>query len=276
MSDLPREPRRLAALRGLRALSLHAGGDQERDSDAVRDRLSARLRASAARRPSTTSGSNACSPPPTARGLRATVRFLHAAGERHAAVERRIELEPTNVHELAGRSRNRRGVRVRGRAAVDAADARLRAELLDVLDGEGRQLVRIRCCVHNTTALDAGRGACATSGPTRCSRACSRPTWCSRPTAGRFVSPLEREGIAGAAVAACENVNTWPVLATADDTRRAGGADHPPRAPERGPGEPRQPLRQHRDRGGAAAARPGRSPTPSARRSAPRTRRCGR
>ena len=35
---------RLAALRGLRALPLHAGRDQERHADAVRDRLPARLR----------------------------------------------------------------------------------------------------------------------------------------------------------------------------------------------------------------------------------------
>ena len=33
-----------AALRGLRALPVHAGGDQERDADPVRDRLSAGLR----------------------------------------------------------------------------------------------------------------------------------------------------------------------------------------------------------------------------------------
>ena len=39
-----RAPRRLAALRGLRALPVHAGRDQERHAHAVRDRLPARLR----------------------------------------------------------------------------------------------------------------------------------------------------------------------------------------------------------------------------------------
>jgi hypothetical protein len=164
----------------------------------------------------------------------ATVRFLHAAGERHAAVERRIELEPTAVSELAAD----RGIGTDFAFEAEQAlsgRARLRAELLDVLDGEGRQLVRIRCCVHNTTALD----------PAEALR-------CERPDAllvsllsthvvlevdgGRFVSPLERDGIAGAAVAGCENVNTWPVLATPDDTAVLAAPivlpEHPSLAPE--------------------------------------------
>src|SRR4029078_8562542 len=45
---------------------------------------------------------------------------------------------------------------------------------------------------------------------------------------GRFTSPLEAKG--------CEQVNTWPVLASADDDRVLRGAsmlpDHPQRAPE--------------------------------------------
>ena len=53
---------------------------------------------------------------------------------------------------------------------------------------------------------------------------------------GRFVSPLERDGEAGAAVAACENVNTWPVLAAPADDAVLGAAimlpDHPRIAPE--------------------------------------------
>ena len=45
-----RGARRLAALRGLRALPVHAGRDQERDADAVRDRLPAGLRGARSRR----------------------------------------------------------------------------------------------------------------------------------------------------------------------------------------------------------------------------------
>ena len=48
---------------------------------------------------------------------------------------------------------------------------------------------------------------------------------------GRFVSPLENEGEVGAAVQACENVNTWPVLASPEDDAVLGAAymlpDHP-------------------------------------------------
>ena len=47
VTDGARAARRLAAVRGLRALPVHARGDQERDADAVRDRLSARLRGDA-------------------------------------------------------------------------------------------------------------------------------------------------------------------------------------------------------------------------------------
>jgi len=52
----------------------------------------------------------------------------------------------------------------------------------------------------------------------------------------RFVSPLDRDGPHGDAVAGCENVNTWPVLAAAEDDVVLGAAmylpDHPRIAPE--------------------------------------------
>ena len=63
VSDAARAPGRVAALRGLRALPVHARGDEERDADAVRDRLPARLRAPAATAPSTSCGWSACSRP---------------------------------------------------------------------------------------------------------------------------------------------------------------------------------------------------------------------
>ena len=64
-------------------------------------------------------------------------------------------------------------------------------------------------------------------------------------------------GAAGAAVAGCESVNTWPVLAAPDDDASSARADHASRPPAARAREPRQPVRQHRDRGGAAAARAG-------------------
>jgi hypothetical protein len=52
----------------------------------------------------------------------------------------------------------------------------------------------------------------------------------------RFVSPLEDEGEVGRAVQGCENVNTWPVLASPDDDAVLGAAillpDHPAIAAE--------------------------------------------
>ena len=53
---------------------------------------------------------------------------------------------------------------------------------------------------------------------------------------GAFVSPLDRDGRLGDAVAGCENVNTWPVLAAPDDSAILGAAiilpDHPKVAPQ--------------------------------------------
>ena len=50
-------------------------------------------------------------------------------------------------------------------------------------------------------------------------------------SAGRFASPLENEGEVGDAVQACENINSWPVLAAGDDDAVLGAAillpDHP-------------------------------------------------
>ena len=68
-----------------------------------------------------------------------------------------------------------------------------------------------------------------------------------RVAGGRFISPLEATG--------CENVNSWPVLATQEDDAVLGAAimlpDHPQIAPE----SKRQPVRLDRDRGGAADPR---------------------
>ena len=82
---------RLAALRGLRAVPVHAGSDQERDADAVRDRLPARLRRGRSTRPTTTSSCSASS----RAGARSTaeVRFLAAERRAPRAEPQRIEGE---------------------------------------------------------------------------------------------------------------------------------------------------------------------------------------
>ena len=85
----------------------------------------------------------------------------------------------------------------------------------------------------------------------------------------RFLSPLDHAG-------EFESVNTFPVLATRDDDTVLGAAIMLPDHPQLAPAEPRQPVRRHRDRGGAAVARARAVATASARRSPSRTRRCAR
>ncbi len=157
--------------------------------------------------------------------LTGTVRFLQAAGDRHRATERRLELPATDLSELAnagvGTSFEFEGdERVEGRV-------RLRAELL-----EG-DLARVRMCVHNSTVIDAG------DDPTRAEAlrfSLMSTLVVIETSAGAFVSPLERDGTAGAAVAECRSANTFPVLANPSDTAILGAAfvlpDHPAMAPE--------------------------------------------
>jgi hypothetical protein len=164
----------------------------------------------------------------------ATVRFLHAAGEGNAAVERRVELGNAATAVLAAD----RGIgaefefegaqRLTGRA-------RLRAEPLDLLDPEGRQLVRVRCCIHNTTPLEPAEAA-SLDRPEALRASLLSTHVVLEASGGRFASPLERDGIAGAAVAGCENVNTWPVLASREDDAVLAAPillpEHPRIAPE--------------------------------------------
>lgn len=162
--------------------------------------------------------------PPTAQ-LSATVRFLQASGSGHEGSERRIELPGAAVSELEADPRtveqsfdgaNELGVRVR-----------LRAEQLDA-DSH-----RISLCVHNTTAVQ-GDAASERSEALLASLISTHVV--IETSAGRFISPLEREGTAGEHVAGCENVNTWPVLAAPGDDAVLGAAiflpDHPSMAPE--------------------------------------------
>jgi hypothetical protein len=157
--------------------------------------------------------------------LTGTVRFLQAAGDRHRATERRLELPATDLAELAdsgaGTSFEFEGdERVEGRV-------RLRAELL-----EG-DLARVRMCVHNSTAIEA-EDDLTRAEALRFSLMSTLVV--IETSAGAFVSPLERDGTAGAAVAGCRSANTFPVLANPADTAILGAAfvlpDHPAMAPE--------------------------------------------
>ncbi len=131
-------------------------------------------------------------------GLRATVRFLHAAGGGHRAVERRVDLDRPGLTEFSFGD-------VRGHATLQA-------------EADGRVAV----CVHNDSEVAAGADRA-----TALRRALLSTHVLVQASAGQFVSPLD---------AGLDSVNTYPVLATPDDRTILGAAivlpDHPQIAPE--------------------------------------------
>jgi hypothetical protein len=137
--------------------------------------------------------------------LTATLRCLVPTGVRHEAVERRVEVGP---------------VAIGGRATAEFPGGRLTLRCDD--PGEGR--VRVRACVHNTTAVEPGLDRAAALV-----RSLVSTHVLVRLSGGRFVSPLE---------GGCDSVNIWPVLATPQDDVVLGAAivlpDHPRIAPESG------------------------------------------
>ena len=244
------------------------GATKNATPDAVRDRLPARRTPRPTPRRSTTCGRSACSRRRSRPKLTGTVRFLQASGDRHQGAERRLELPPTTLAELAEDGRRddlfefEGDERIEGRVQAARRAPRRRP-------GAGPH-VRPQLHRRSTPAadldprrgaalqpdLDAGRG-----------RDLGR--------ALRLAARARRRG-RRARSAACESVNTFPVLANPSDTAILGAAFVLPDHPGDGSGEPGQPVRQHRDRGGAAAPRPRASATTSASRSRSRTRRCAR
>ena len=144
--------------------------------------------------------------------LEGEIRFLQASGERHKGEPRRIDLPRTTVAMLAADP-----VRVPFDFDGLVGHARLAAVPVD-----GRA-VRMTIRVENETDVAPGldRGAALLH--------CLLSTHVvARVAGGRFISPLEAKG--------CENVNSWPVLATQADDAVLGAAimlpDHPQIAPE--------------------------------------------
>jgi hypothetical protein len=144
--------------------------------------------------------------------LRGDVRFLQGAGERHQAVERRLEAPGRSLADLAEQPHvepfEQDGVQGRVRMSADQL-------------GGGRW--RVMLCVHNTTAVAEGLDRAGALGASLLS---THPLLAV--DGGRFVSPLEAKG--------AESVNTYPVLATDADDALLGAAivlpDHPQLAPE--------------------------------------------
>jgi hypothetical protein len=144
----------------------------------------------------------------------ARVAFLQTSGERHEAAERRVELAPRAVADLAHEEESL----VFGDEGVEG-----RLELSAFPVDSGSWLVRLRVLntteVSNASSLDRGAAL-------RSSLLSTHPVL--ETSEGRFISPLEAEG--------CVNVNTWPVLATKDDDAVVGAAivlpDHPMVSPK--------------------------------------------
>ena len=133
----------------------------------------------------------------------ATLRYLTVTGERHEAAERRVEVGPIMVGE---------------RDTVKFAGGRF--TLRSTPGSEGR--IRVRCCVHNTSAVVPGlsRGEALR-------QSILSAQLLVRISGGRFHSPLEAGG---------ESVNTYPVLVGDADDAVLGTTivlpDHPQLAPE--------------------------------------------
>jgi hypothetical protein len=147
--------------------------------------------------------------------------FLEPSGERHQGVERRVELGPVALDELIAED---------GRTetfAFDAVEGRVRLAATP-LDGG---LVRIAICAHNTTAVADGLDR---AGALRASLLSTHLV--ATAPGSRFASPIDPGPSAAAAVAACDHVNIFPVLAGDVDDTVIGATivlpDHPRIAPE--------------------------------------------
>ena len=162
--------------------------------------------------------------------------FLQAAGSRHKAAQRRVEAggrlgelarEPVEVafaFEPSSAIGVTTGPDLEGAGEVISGTLRLSAELL----AEG--MARLTASISNTTPLPAAEAERMDRGAAL-QRSLLSTHLLAGVSPGHFASPLEDEGAAGAAVALCENVNSWPVLAAGDDSAVLGAAillpDHP-------------------------------------------------
>ena len=147
----------------------------------------------------------------------AELRFLAPGGERHQAVERRIELPGAMVGALARTpARKQASVTCGGDSPPLAVELTLGAHEL------GPREYEVVLRVSNRTLVSSGLDRAG---------ALARSLLSTHPavhvTGGRFVSPLERP---------CRSINTFPVLASPADDVVLGAAivlpDHPEIAPE--------------------------------------------
>jgi hypothetical protein len=145
-----------------------------------------------------------------------TVAFLESSGERHRAVERRVALGPVEVGEAMTVPFAFEAVRGHARLAATPIDG---------------GLARVAVCVHNDTEAPDGLDRAAALH-----RSLLSTHLVAHAPGGRFASPVAPGPTAASAVAACDHVNIFPVLATSADDTVLGAAivlpDHPQIAPE--------------------------------------------
>jgi hypothetical protein len=150
--------------------------------------------------------------------LAAEVRFLAPGGERHQAVERRIELPSAMVGALAAVPAGKQASMACAGHSPSLAVV-LTMHAAELPDGDGYEVI-LR--VDNRTLVSSGLDRAGALGRSLLS---THPLL--RVQGGRFVSPLERP---------CQSVNTFPVLASPADDVVLGAAivlpDHPEIAPE--------------------------------------------
>ena len=153
--------------------------------------------------------------PPDA-ALAAEVRFLAAGGDRHKAVEQRIDLAGKMVGALDGAPIELEK-RISGDGGVELVIG-VSLQTRALRDGTFEVSVR----VENRTECPSGIDRAAELTYSLLS---THPI--ARVSGGRFISPLER---------LCPSINTYPVLATSTDDAVVGAAivlpDHPQIAPE--------------------------------------------
>jgi hypothetical protein len=134
--------------------------------------------------------------------VRGEVHFLQASGVRHQGEARRVEFPPISS----------------GRQQVDFEFGSLRGRA-SIAFADGRMTIRVENHTDVPAGLDRGEALRHSFLSTHV---------VGRVEGGRFVSPLDAKG--------CENVNSWPVLATQADDAVLGAAimlpDHPQIAPE--------------------------------------------
>lgn len=148
------------------------------------------------------------------------VRFLQSAGARNEAVERRVALGPAPLSALEGE----------GETAAFAFDG-LRGTVAMAVQRFDETLARATLDVRNETPVGEGLDRAAAL------RASLLSTHLvARVEQARLMSPVDPPEHAAAAVMACAAVNTFPVLASDDDTALLGAAivlpDHPQLAAE--------------------------------------------